>query len=272
MLHKALIPLDFSEPVEVVKDMCRFLTNFGTEQVYFLHVGTDKGKTGKANQKRLYTYTEVAEEIGLETEISVKPGSIQIQSIKTAETEGADYISIPFRKRSWLSYVLLGSHVKDVIRQSHLPVFVYKDPKRRELADEYFRALFAVSLRGSDEDLVPYIRTNSFQADQVTFLHAGKRAPDPVVEKERNDTVERELNALREKCGLSEEEGTCIAVIGTPRKQIIKIARKLPANLVLMGKSDVGGGSEPVLGSTAEEVSYNVPCSVLIIPKKEMMQ
>jgi nucleotide-binding universal stress UspA family protein len=56
-------------------------------------------------------------------------------------------------------------------------------------------------------------------------------------------------------------------VLGTPRRQIVKAARRIPADLVLLGKADSVMGFAPVLGSTAEEVSYNVGCSVLIIPR-----
>ena len=272
MLQTALIPLYFNEATEVVADMCRYLTNFGTEKVFLLHVGSDRGRAGSQNHKRLSVYARAIEEIGLETQLLLKSGSIQIETIKAAEMEEVDYISIPFKKRSWLTYAILGSHVKDVIRQADIPVFVYKLPQPRETADDQFRVLFAASLRGGggDDHLVPYIKTNDFHADQVVFLHTRNRAPDPVVENERQEEVQKELESIRIACGLTEETGVCLSVLGSPRKQIVKVSKKLPANLVLLGKSDAVRSSEPVLGSTAEEVSYNAPCSVLIVPKKEI--
>jgi nucleotide-binding universal stress UspA family protein len=47
----------------------------------------------------------------------------------------------------------------------------------------------------------------------------------------------------------------------------VRVARRLGVDLVLLGKADSVVGLAPVLGSTTEEVSYNVGCSVLIIPR-----
>ncbi|MGC9311206.1 MAG: universal stress protein [Sediminispirochaetaceae bacterium] len=267
MLQKALVPLSFRESTDQVSGMCEFLQMLGTREAVLLHIGSDRGRAGAHNRRRLEEYAEHIEELGFRTEKLVRRGSVQQQIILASAELGADYISIVFRKKSWIARAILGSNVKDVIRLSDSPVFVYKNPRRRQRADRVFRVLYATSLQGRDDSLLTYIRNEDFQADEITFLYAGRRAPDPVVEKQRQDKAERDLKVLEERCGLGQHSLKHLSVLGSPRRQILKTARGLPADLVLLGKADASASREPVLGSTAEEVSYNAPCSVLIIPK-----
>lgn len=81
--------------------------------------------------------------------------------------------------------------------------------------------------------------------------------------------VEKYLKDMQNMCSLNDKKGESISLIGSPRKQILRTARKVSANLVLMGKADTGSDIGPVIGSTAEDVSYNAPCSVLIVPTME---
>lgn len=267
MLEKALVPLSFRESTDHVSGMCELLQMLGTREIILLHIGSDRGRTGAHNRRRLEEYAEHIEELGFRTEKVVRRGSVQQQIMLASAELGADYISIVFRKKSWIARAILGSNVKDVIRLSDVPVFVYKNPRRKQRADRVFRVLYATSLQGRDDSLLTYIRNEDFRADEVTFLYVGRRAPDPVVEKQRRDKTDRDLKVLEDRCGLGQQSLQHLSVLGSPRRQILKTARGLPADLVLLGKADASTSREPVLGSTAEEVSYNAPCSVLIIPK-----
>jgi nucleotide-binding universal stress UspA family protein len=210
---------------------------------------------------------ERVQSLGFHTETVVRPGSRQLVIVDTAEEKGADFIAFAFQKKSFLRRTIMGSTVKDVIRQSDIPVFVYKERPLWRSADDTFRVMYATSLQWGDDIILSYIRDKRFKADEIIFVHVGRRAPDPVVERQRQERVEQQLWALRENCGLGESDSRHISVLGTPRRQIVKAARRIPADLVLVGKADSVVGLAPVLGSNAEEVSYNVGCSVLIIPR-----
>ncbi len=266
MLQRVLVPLNFHESTAMVLDMCQYLKNFGTNEILLLHVGSDNKKSSDKNQKKLRLYAQELEKIDFKTSLFTRSGSTQIETIKLAEKENAHYISIPFKKKNLLSYALLGSRVKDIIRQSDIPVFVYR---KKNNPEDIFRVLFAVSIKGEDKNLAMYIKHNDFQADMVYLVHAGKRAPDPFVEKQRQDMVEKYLKDMQNMCSLNDKKGESISLIGSPRKEILRTARKISANLVLMGKADTDSDIGPVLGSTVEDVSYNAPCSVLIVPTME---
>jgi nucleotide-binding universal stress UspA family protein len=265
MLKKVLVPLHFHESKDYFTKMFRFLQELGTDRAVLLHVGSNKGRGGAHNRARLTRYAEHIEGLGVRTELAVRPGSVQLEIVYAAEEFEADYISFSFRKKNRLSLAILGSTVKDVIRQSRIPVFVFKGTGRSE--DDLFRVLYPSSLKWKDDVIASYIRNNEFRANEVDFLYVGKRAPDPVVEQQRRDRVEEELQELSRRCGYSEENSSTLNLLGSPRKQIVRVARRRSSNLVLLGKADSMSSREPVLGSTAEEVSYNAPCSVLIVPR-----
>lgn len=268
MLKKGLIPLKFHESVKQVSSMCAFLQKLGTTNIVLLHVGSNRGKSGRRNNRRLNEYAEVIQQLGIRTDIDIRPGPLHNQVFNAAEEAEVDYISLFFMKKSWIARAILGSHVKDIIRLSDLPVFVYKNPKRMNSPDETFRLLYATSLQGRDDAILSYIRDADLRTDEVLFLHVGRRAPDPSAEQSRKEKVKQELKEAMEQCSLQKPQHEYLAIIGSPRRQIVKTARKSSADLLLLGKADTTAVREPVLGSTAEEVSYRSPCSVLIIPKE----
>lgn len=126
MLQKVLVPLNLHESAAMVLDMCQYLKNFGTDEILLLHVGSNSTKSTDKNLRHLRLYAQELEKVDFKTSLFTRSGSTQLETIKLAEEENAHYISIPFRKKNWLSYALLGSRVKDIIRQSDIPVFVYR--------------------------------------------------------------------------------------------------------------------------------------------------
>ena len=232
-----------------------------------IHVGSNKGGTGRHNREKLDAAAARIEKQGFSVETAIRPGSIQLEIVHAAGEFEADYIGFSFKRKNWLKRTILGSNIKDVIRQSDIPVFVYKERTRQIIEDKAYRVLYPSSLQWKDDVIVSYIRDKEFQPDEVIFFYAGKRAPDPVVEKQRQDRVEEQLEELRIQSGLAQEETRKVAVLGSPRRQIVRIARKTLADVIFLGKADTTVGMGPVLGSTAEEVSYNAGCSVLIIPR-----
>lgn len=267
MLRKVLIPLRLKESKKRLTDMCEFLKTLGTDQAVLLHVGADTRAAGEHHRARLAETGRHVMSLGFEVETAVRPGSVQMEIVHAAEEHEVDYISFAFRRKNWLKRAILGSTVKDVIRQTDIPVFVHKRSSRKAEGDDLYRVLYPTSLQWRNDIIIDYIRHKEFQPDEVIFLYVGKRAPDPVVEQKRRDEVDARLEETRRQSGMAESESRQISVLGSARRQIVKIARRLPADVVLLGKADTTSSMGPVLGSTAEEVSYNAPCSVLIIPR-----
>jgi nucleotide-binding universal stress UspA family protein len=53
---------------------------------------------------------------------------------------------------------------------------------------------------------------------------------------------------------------------GQPAARIVEIAKRWPADLIVMGSHGRGGVQRMLLGSVAEEVMRHAPCPVLIAP------
>lgn len=267
MLKRVLIPVNFHERYERIDAMCEGVARLGVQDVVLLHVGSSAHGHEANNRHRMGRIAARVERAGLKTETVVRTGSVQMGIVYTAEERGADFIAFAFKRKSVLRRAIMGSTVKDVIRQADIPVYVHKETPRFRGDDETFRVLYATSLQWSEDIILSYIRDKRFSADEVVLLHVGKRAPDPIVEGKRQERVEAQLRQLRFDCGRTDEDSQQLSVLGTARKQIVRVASRVEADLVLVGKADGPNGATPVLGSTAEEVSYNVGSSVLIIPR-----
>lgn len=267
-MRKVLIPINYHEPEERIREMCAELKMFGTREAVLLHVGSVRGKSVSGSKKKLAKYTALVKAAGLAVEPVIRPGNLQEQVVKTRRDRQADYIGMLFKKKSWAARAILGSRTKDVIRQAESPVLVSKKRGYRQAGDDSFTAILASSLKGGDEHLLDELDADSFRPDKLFFLHVGKRAPDPEAEKRRLEREREKLSALLKLCRFEPEVKEPLLLLGSPRRRIVGTARKYLANLIILGKSDGRDKREPVLGSTAEEVSYNAPCSVLIVPKR----
>lgn len=102
--------------------------------------------------------------------------------------------------------------------------------------------------------------------DHLLILHAGQRAPDPETEKARKVRVMEKLGNLKNSCIGSFSEIEVFSCVGKARKEIVRFAKKHGTDLIVIGKNDSASSYSPILGSSAEAVSQNRYCSVLIIP------
>lgn len=55
--------------------------------------------------------------------------------------------------------------------------------------------------------------------------------------------------------------------LGDPREVIVRVAKELPADLVVLGSHGRRGLARVLLGSVAEEVVRLAPCPVLVVPQ-----
>lgn len=56
---------------------------------------------------------------------------------------------------------------------------------------------------------------------------------------------------------------------GKPFVEIIRAARKVPADVIVVGSHGLGGIAETLFGSTAEKVVRKAPCAVLVVRHPE---
>lgn len=267
MFETALFPLNFNEPTARIDEMLAFLTHFGTREVILLHaVEFGAGASGRA-ERRLRRVADRASGQGFDSRVLLRNGSAASEIVTVAGEEAADFIVFSWKRKSWIQRSILGSTTKDVIRLTDRPVFVHK-ATRAVPAEGEMAVLYATNFRHTDAAVSPYLRTSGLTAHRLHLLNVGERAPDPAAERNRRAEVEANLSRLSGEFSENFDEIDERATVGHPRREIVREARRVDADLIVLGKADTAGGLGSVLGSTAEDLPHSARCSVLIIPRR----
>jgi universal stress protein A len=94
--------------------------------------------------------------------------------------------------------------------------------------------------------------------------HAGLKLEDLVAEAQSH--LDYHVRMARRQCFAPV---TGHFAQGDPAEEIIKTARSLSADLLLLGTHDTWGLERLLLGSVAESVTKRAPCSVLVVRQKQ---
>ncbi len=94
--------------------------------------------------------------------------------------------------------------------------------------------------------------------------HAGLRLEDLLAEAQSH--LDYHVRMARRQCPAPV---TGHFAQGDPAEEIVKTARSISADLVIMGTHDAWGLERFLLGSVAETVSKKAPCSVLVVRQKQ---
>ncbi len=268
MFQKILLPLALGESPRRVKGIGEFLAPFDTRELVILHAGKSEERSSRRLLSRIPPYTELFEDYPFETNPLFAAGEEADAILETAKGEGADAVIFPWKKKTPLQRVLLGSVTRDVIRFSRRPVLVYKH--RRFTADRDNRCrhiLFATDFSGSDTDILPYLKQNTLQAETLTILNVRDRAPDPEADAQREEEAMNNLTALKEACSPAYQEVAVDALTGIARKVVLREAFRRNIDLILLGKHDADTPLLRMMGTTAEAITHRSRCSLLIIPQ-----
>ncbi len=207
-----------------------------------------------------------------EIEDVVRQGSPALEICRMAQKRQTRFIAIPWKKKDFLQRTLLGSTTQDVVRLSLLPVFVYKGEVSGKKPGDLRNMLYAANFDQSHERIMDYLRTRDMEATNLYAVHVGERAPDPMTEQARREAVFNRLNDLLGECADWFHTLEPVSLVGNPRREILRAARKYRADVIIMGKFSHGGTMEKLVGSTAEAVTHKARCSVLIVPGTEHPQ
>lgn len=267
MFEHALFPLNFNETTSRIEEMLAYLSLFGTRTITFLHVVEFGVAAAGRAEKRLWRVSEQAAARGFESRVLVRNGSAANEIVRVSEEEAADFIVFSWKRKTWIQRSILGSTTRDVIRLADLPVFVHKH-NRPAPGEEGMTVLYATAFKATDADVAPYLRSPGLSGHRLRLMHVGERAPDPAAERARLSEVESNLARLADEFSDNFDETDETATVGSPRREIVREARRVGADVVIVGKSDAPAGLGAVLGSTAEELPHSARCSVLIIPRQ----
>ncbi len=290
MFGHVLVPTDFSEASRVVVRWVPRLRELGMRRVTLVHVidqrsfehagaGFDISKLIREAEedarKRLEELVEELRREGVEADY-VKPipyGFPEAEIARAAEKIGATMVVMSSRGRGWLRDVLFGSVSEGVVRRCQVPVLVVKSPERtvedleRVLDTVFDRILVAHDFSEYSEGALNLARhVAATLGTELVVLHVVEQVADYQAYRR---LVERELARIVEELRAGGIEARYIIRVGTPYKEIVRVAREEDATSIFMGFRGAQGFLERmILGSTTDAVLRYAPIPVLVYKKR----
>jgi len=207
-------------------------------------------------------------------QVVIDTGSPEAAIVRAADEARATLVVVGSRGASGLDRLLLGSVSARVVRYAHCPVLVARSQDKggvvlapTDFSDPALPAVAAAieeaRLRGArltlfhSVDILP----NPAIGWAAPFGASWVVPPPELIQEVRAGALEA-LEGTLQRFGV---EGDTLAPVGDAATAILEAARTLPAGLIVMGTRGRTGLARMVLGSVAEKVIAEAPCSVLAV-------
>lgn len=294
--RKILFPTDFSETANAALRWALFLAEkFGAELTMF-HAVVLHGESIPDPEahfpdlERLYQATEdlardtmavwpqTPEPPTVPVEKKVVRGISPYDEILREVHEGAyDLIIMATHGRTGLRHLLLGSVAEQVIRLAPCPVLAIRIPKHRKPEEPHpwlDRILYATDFSQASwparDQAVALAR--EFHAD-LHVVHVIPEASLPsfygaglssLVELDQG-IKDRARQEVEQFMASADDKVSELHILhGTPHAAIVDLAKKIKADLVVVGTHGLTGLPHLLIGSTAERVLRHAPCPILV--------
>lgn len=269
MLEKMLIPVAYGERPEELRKAGKILKSLGVSSVCLYHVNEPGSFFRGADLSWLTLLAEALEESGLAVEIKTGDGHIASAIAETALLEGVDCIYMKAKRRWHIETMLLGSISRDLLRLADVPVFVHKIRPRlsddgAEIDRSDLKILYATDLDEASTPPLPYVM--EFRGAWCHVLHVRRRMADPLAERVRRETVDRELGTVAEKLHPYFGRVTIEQRIGDPAAEVLYVSDQIEADVVVLGRKSPAFLSAP-MGGTAERIVTGSRASIFLVPQ-----
>jgi len=210
--------------------------------------------------------------LGVEAEVAVLRGDPQWLIPFEARKWSADLILIRAHNRTDFRNWMLGSVAKSVARNAPCSVEVIRAPSgRRRDSDGGMRVLLATDGSGHSEEAVRAVAGRPWP-DNTEVKVMSMINPVAYSFEElglyKGGKTERAHRAINEAARVLTGAGlrvTAEVVAGRPARRIVRAAREMGADLIVVGTEDRGGLNRLLCGSVSEEVAGAAHCSVSVV-------
>ncbi len=209
---------------------------------------------------------------GDNVDIRVDVGPPEEVIVETAEESGADLLVIGVAG-SDSSGPGLGDTALRIVRHAHCPVLLVRAGPAKgpilaatDLSDPAQSAVSTAAVwAGKREEPLVTIHVVDYSPIVVVPEAFGPGIPIPVSEEEHKAILNAASDRLIEVLDKLEIKADRLIEEGAPAERIVSAAEQIEASLVVVGASGGGGLRRLLLGSVAEDVLRDAPCSVLLV-------
>ena len=285
LIEKILFATDFSESAaRAAKTATELAVKFGSEIVP-VHVmpkldvpGVTMKMVKNAADKELKQIVSQMENVGVTVQ---KPlllkGNPFLQIINQAELLDVNVIVMGAGDRAAGQKVKLGTTAEKVIRKSQKPVWAVTASRGIN------RILCPVDMsHASKRALKNAIHlARVVQAELTVMLVVKSYAAvlkgmgDDVVKSVQKAAKEKDLAGFKKflaKFNFGDLEWHSEVRYGIPSREIVKLAREKKADLLIMGSVGMGASRLSLMGTVAEKVLREMPCSVVTVKAEDAIQ
>jgi nucleotide-binding universal stress UspA family protein len=225
---------------------------------------------------------------GLEVEPVIVAGEPATEIAKAVCHYDIDLVTVVTHGRRGLARALFGSTAEEIIAEAPCPVLTIRPPQHdfvhhhgdqtevglnRILLATNFRPTSFSAMKTAREIAeatgaelhAVYVIGDYFEQISLLFPEEG----DVALSRMRSEVKER-MEAFAHERGA---QVTVHAAEGRPYAEIVSLAAKIDADLIVIGTSVHASlfGGAPVLGSEIERVVRNAPCPVLCVPSGKVV-
>lgn len=221
---------------------------------------------------RFIDWAEDLFEQGLEVGVYIVVGNVVSEVIKASQKEEADLIVIGRPHKGILEHLYSGSDITEILRQTSVPVLVYKSLSDSSLAVEepFNRPILAVDWSPASMQALEYLKSIQSTIEELHFVHVASEkdlsgASAMQIQKTRKKTRQK----LDDMADQFESEGIRTdthVYIGDPIEEIEKAARDCQATMVVLGSSGKSAWVERWLGSIPRHLAEKSIYPTLLIP------
>ncbi len=285
-IQRILCPTDFSAHSGRSLDAAIVLARWYRSEITVLHVlpagmVADRAAADPDPSLRdeLCRFAELSIAQGIPTHVALRVGGPVDEILAEAEGGRAGLVVIGNHGSGGFERWVLGSVSDKVLRKAPCPVLsVPQRPGDAERPERLFRnILCAVDFSATSLKALDYAVSLTREADaRLTLLHVVEGLPDhePRINLHFNvaeyrlyvlrDARERLGRVLPEEARASCEAATTVAN-GKAYREILRAAREMEADLVVMGVHGWGAMDPRLFGATAHHVVREAACPVLTI-------
>lgn len=214
----------------------------------------------------------------LQARFAVKPdcrvasGPLLTSLHAEAVASGADLLVFGARGENFFRHLLLGTTAIRMVSKAQQPILMVKQPVRRA----YQTLLIPVDFSPSSLASIDVARMVAPKAD-IILMHAFDvpfesrlrlaNVSDDIINHYRvvaRQQAQRDLQALREKAGLSTGKTRFVVVHGDASQRVLEQEQAFDCDLIIMGKHGKSPLEEFIVGSVTKKVLAESQCDVLV--------